>query len=446
MSRDLAKGARVRLSELTGDSELRLGVTLDAPGVAFDFSVFGLDADERLSDDRYFVFFNQPASPENAIELLPPQDGDQASFRLRLDAVPAQVHRMALTATLDGDGTMGQVSSGHVRLLAGGQEVVRYSFTGTEFSTERAVMLADVYRRADAWSIVAVGQGFDGGLQALLENYGGEVAAEEPTAAPAPVPARAPAPAAALAQAPAPLPAQAAAPAPAPAPASVPAAEPVSARVSLLKYAELPEQTGWLQQNPQLVRFTLAKNAEVLALQGSMVAYQGDADFSYEGSGVLRKIIGNLTGQQLKLMRVRGDGQVFLADGASQLHVVQLEGESLCVGADRILAFDAGLDIEVRRIEGDGLPGGGFHTLQFSGHGTLVLKTSGTPVVLAVTPAPETQVDINALVAWTRGAQVITTAPVRIRRSGFAGRSAETCTLQFRGGPGNFVIVQPYEA
>ncbi|MFC1430387.1 TerD family protein [Streptacidiphilus sp. N1-3] len=424
MSRDLAKGARVRLSELTGDSELRLGVTLDAPGVAFDFSVFGLDADERLSDDRYFVFFNQPASPENAIELLSPQDGDQASFRLRLDSVPAQVHRMALTATLDGDGTMAQVSSGHVRLLAGGQEVVRYSFTGTEFSTERAVMLADVYRRAGAWSIVAVGQGFDGGLQALLENYGGEVLEEDPAAAPAPAPA-----------APAPVPA-----------APTPAAEPASARVSLLKYAELPEQTGWLQQNPQLVRFTLAKNAEVLALQGSMVAYQGEADFSHESSGVLRKLIGNLTGQQLKLMRVRGDGQVFLADGASQLHVVRLEGESLCVGADRILAFDAGLDIEVRRIEGEGLPGGGFHTLQFSGHGTLVVKTSGTPVVLEVTPAPETQVDINALVAWTRGSQVITTAPVRIRRSGVAGRSAETCTLQFRGGPGNFVIVQPYEA
>ena len=429
MSRDLAKGARVRLSELTSDSELRLGVTLDAPGVAFDFSVFGLDADERLSDDRYFVFFNQPASPENAIELLSPQDGDQASFRLRLDSVPAQVHRMALTATLDGDGTMGQVASGHVRLLAGGQEIVRYSFTGAEFSTERAVMLADVYRRADAWSIVAVGQGFDGGLQALLENYGGEAVSEEaPAAAPAPAPV--------------PVPAQASAPAPVP----VPAPEPVSARVSLLKYAELPEQDGWLQQNPQLVRFTLVKNAEVLALQGSMVAYQGDADFSHESSGVLRKLIGNLTGQQLKLMRVRGDGQVFLADGASQLHVVRLEGESLCVGADRILAFDAGLDIEVRRIEGDGLPDGGFHTLQFSGHGTLVVKTSGTPVVLGVTPAPETQVDINALVAWTRGSQVITTAPVRIRRSGFAGRSAETCTLQFRGGPGNFVIVQPYEA
>jgi stress response protein SCP2/uncharacterized protein (AIM24 family) len=434
MSRDLAKGARVRLSELTSDLELRLGVTLDAPGVAFDFSVFGLDADERLSDDRYFVFFNQPASPENAIELLSPQDGDQASFRLRLDSVPAQVHRMALTATLDGDGTMGQVSSGHVRLLAGGQEVVRYSFTGAEFSTERAVMLADVYRRADAWSIVAVGQGFDGGLQALLENYGGEAVEEAPPAATAPAPA----------QAPVPFPAQAQAPAPVPAP--VPAPAPVSARVSLLKYAELPEQAGWLQQNPQLVRFTLAKNAEVLALQGSMVAYQGDADFSYEGSGVLRKLIGNLTGQQLKLMRVRGDGQVFLADGASQLHVVRLEGESLCVGADRILAFDAGLDVEVRRIEGEGLPNGGFHTLQFSGHGTLVVKTSGTPVVLEVTPAPETQVDINALVAWTRGAQVITTAPVRIRRSGVAGRSAETCTLQFRGGPGNFVIVQPYEA
>ncbi|MGK5549969.1 TerD family protein, partial [Streptomyces sp. URMC 127] len=58
-------------------------------------------------------------------------------------------------------------------------EVARYSFTGTEFSTERAVMLGDVYLK-DVWRFAAVGQGFDGGLEALLRNFGGEVLEEEP--------------------------------------------------------------------------------------------------------------------------------------------------------------------------------------------------------------------------------------------------------------------------
>ncbi|WP_431680347.1 TerD family protein [Kitasatospora sp. KL5] len=478
MSRELAKASRVRISELTASTELYLGVHIAAPGLTFDISCFGLDADERLSDDRYFVFFNQPASPERSIRLLGAQEGDSEAFAVVLPAVPDAVHKLALTATVDGDGQMSQVASGHVRIVAGGTEVGRYSFTGAEFSTERAVMLADVYRRGGEWRFAAVGQGFDGGLRALLENFGGEVLDEEqpaPEAAPAPAPAPAPvpqqaaapqpvaAPAAPPVQQPYPdatllaVPVPPAVPAqqpypdatllavPVPPAAPAPGAAPAGVRISLTKYTELPESPGWVKQNDHLVRISLTKGQDILALQGSMVAYQGKADFAHEGSGMLRKLVGNLTGQQLKLMRITGEGQVFLADEACDLHVVRLEGDSFCVGSDRVLAFEAGLEHEVRRIEGEGLPHGGFFTLQFSGHGTVVVKTNGIPVVLPVTPAPETYVDVQALVAWSRGSQVITTAPVRIRRSAYAGHAAESYSLQFRGAPGNFVVVQPFE-
>ncbi|WP_405016082.1 TerD family protein [Kitasatospora sp. NBC_00070] len=442
MSRELAKASRVRVSELTSSTDLYLGVHIAGPGLTFDISCFGLDAEERLSDDRYFVFFNQPNSPEQSIRLLGAREGDSESFAVALPQVPESVHKLALTATIDGAGQMSQVASGYVRIVADGTEVGRYSFTGREFSTERAVMLADVYRRGGEWRFAAVGQGFDGGLQALLENFGGEVLdeSEPPPAAaaptPVPVPAQAPAPDATLV----------AVQVPAPAPQDR-AAEPVpvGVKVSLTKYTELPESSGWVQQNDNLVRVTLTKGQDVLALQGSMVAYQGKADFAYEASGALKKLVGNLTGQPLKLMRVSGEGQVFLADEACDLHLVRLEGDSLCVGSDRLLAFDAGLEYEVRRIEGEGLPNGGFFTLQLSGHGMVVVKTNGVPVVLPVTPAPETFVDIQALVAWSRGAQVITTAPVRIRRSAYVGHAAESHSLQFRGAPGNFVVVQPFE-
>jgi len=458
MTRELPKASRIRVSELTPSAELYLGVHLAAPGLAFDISCFGLDADERLSDDRYFIFFNQPASPESSIRLLGAQGGDSESFQVALDQVPEAIHKLSLTATIDGDGLMSQVASGYVRLVAGGTEVGRYAFTGAEFSTERAVMLADLYRRGGEWRFAAVGQGFDGGLRALLENFGGEALEDdEPqaqaAAQPQPEQSRPEPqtqPQAPLEPQPEPtvvIPAQTVAetfPAvPTPAPAAAP--QPPGARISLTKYAELPEQIGWVKQNANLVRFTLTKGQDVLALQGSMVAYQGKADFAHESSGVLRKLVGNLTGQQLKLMRVSGEGQVFLADEASDLHVVRLEGDSICVSSDRVLAFDSGLEHEVRRIEGEGLPRGGFFTLQFSGHGTVVVKTNGIPVVLPVTPAPETYADVHALVAWSRGAQVITTAPVRIRRSAYAGHAAESYSLQFRGGPGNFVIVQPFE-
>ncbi|WP_031133627.1 TerD family protein, partial [Streptomyces sp. NRRL WC-3719] len=230
MSREFQRGHKARISDLTAGTDLYVGVQIGGPGLTFDISCFGLDADERLSDDRYFVFFNQPKSPEESIQLLGAQAGDTESFRVTLDRVPDSIHKLSFTATIDGAGQMSQVGPGYIRIVAGGEEVARYAFGGAEFSTERAVMLGDFYRK-DGWRFAAVGQGFDGGLEALLKNFGGEVLEEEPPAPPqAPQPAPgfaapgfAPPPGGPAPAQPHPAPGFAA---PAPAPAAAPAPAP----------------------------------------------------------------------------------------------------------------------------------------------------------------------------------------------------------------------------
>ncbi|WP_030689286.1 TerD family protein, partial [Streptomyces sp. NRRL B-1347] len=231
MPREFQRGHKAKISDLTAGTDLYVGVHIAAPGLTFDISCFGLDADERLSDDRYFIFFNQPKSPEESLQLLGAQAGDNESFRVTLDRIPPQIQKLSFTAAIDGAGQMSQLASGYIRIVAGGEEVARYAFSGSEFSTERALMLGDFYLK-DVWRFAAIGQGFDGGLDALLRNFGGEVAEDEPAApepqAPAPVPGFAP-PAATTpppafgapgpsAPAPAPTPAPAPAPTPAPAP------------------------------------------------------------------------------------------------------------------------------------------------------------------------------------------------------------------------------------
>ncbi|WP_043443700.1 AIM24 family protein, partial [Streptomyces nodosus] len=216
----------------------------------------------------------------------------------------------------------------------------------------------------------------------------------------------------------------------------------VSAALRL--YKETPTGSRWTQQNKKLVRVDLGIGGQpVLARQGSMVLYQGKVDFHYKGAGVVGRIVGNATGQEMQLMRCTGQGQVFLAESATHLHLIELQGDAICVSAENVLAFDESLTYEVRRIEGHGIPGGALFTMQFHGTGTLVVKTHGTPVVLPVTPT--TFADSNAVVAWSAAAQVIVSSQVSMRRNAYPGDSGEGVNLQFRAAPGSFVVVQPYE-
>ncbi|MGB0386467.1 MAG: VWA domain-containing protein [Ardenticatenaceae bacterium] len=181
------KGQKAKLASLTGLMTFEVGVQLTfASPQAVDISCFGVDIDDQLSDDRYFIFYNQPSSPDGSLRMLGAQGGDDQRFRVDLAGLPQRIRKLVFTATLDNQGTMAQVKEGYLRLLANGAEVVRYSFTGADFQQEKAILLGEVYLKG-VWRFGAVGQGFNGGLSALLEHFGGEEISEPALPAAAPV-------------------------------------------------------------------------------------------------------------------------------------------------------------------------------------------------------------------------------------------------------------------
>ena len=180
---NLIKGQRLALSGLVAGNAVQLG--LAGAGLALDFACFGLDAAGKLADERYMTFFNQPRTPCGGVEAAAPS-GDAAGFRFQLDRLPAAIERLVVTAAVDGAATMAQLGSGHLRLLDGGRELARFAFAGADFAQEKAVMLFELYRKDGGWRCMAVGQGFNGGLDALVAHFGGEVA--QPAAEPAPAP------------------------------------------------------------------------------------------------------------------------------------------------------------------------------------------------------------------------------------------------------------------
>lgn len=192
------RGQKGKLADLGTGHVFNVDVEIAANGASVDVSCFGLDANDKLSDDRYMVFYNQLASPEGAVRL--DLGGGRARFAVNLDQLPASIAKLVFVAAIDGAATMRTLGASALSLGS----AVRFPWSGADFGDEKALIVAEIYRRDGQWRFGAVGQGFNGGLSALLANFGGTEAgsstpaAPKPALAPAPAPAPAPKPAVSL--------------------------------------------------------------------------------------------------------------------------------------------------------------------------------------------------------------------------------------------------------
>ncbi len=169
------RGTRDKLEKFF-DTNQPLKINLQIKGAAvYDFSCFGVDKDEKLSDDRYMIFYNQPASP--ASEIVYREIGGGAEFTVNLGKIPASIQKLVFTGSIDGAGTMGEISAHKIFIAQDGKETIAAEFTGADFQQEKAVTALEIYRK-DSWRFNVVARGFNGGLDALLKSFGGEVAEE----------------------------------------------------------------------------------------------------------------------------------------------------------------------------------------------------------------------------------------------------------------------------
>ncbi len=203
-------------------------------------------------------------------------------------------------------------------------------------------------------------------------------------------------------------------------------------------------QPGMVLQNSKMLKIALA--GEVLARRGSMVAYQGEVQFKALGSGGIGKFLKQqLTGEGVPLMKASGQGDVFLADAAADVHLIDLEGphDALTVNGKNVLAFEPTLSYEIRRVDGVGMySAAGLYNCVFTGQGRIAITAKGAPVVLAVDQP--TYADPQAAIAWSAALQTGFHRADQLGLGTLLGRSTgEAFTMSFAGQ--GFVIVQPSE-
>src|SRR5688500_9724454 len=108
----LARGQKAKISDVGGANSIEVAIHLASRGAqTFDVSCFGLDSDGRLSNDQYFIFYNQKRSPEGAIEMVGSRYGARECFKIELSRIPSTVRRLVFTGSIDGNGTMADLDA-----------------------------------------------------------------------------------------------------------------------------------------------------------------------------------------------------------------------------------------------------------------------------------------------------------------------------------------------
>ncbi|MFF5497523.1 TerD family protein [Streptomyces aquilus] len=140
-----------------------------------DVVAFAVDAREQVAGDEDFVFYGAPEHPDGTVRLTVDGPTEQA-VTADLERLPLEVHRVVVAAAIDGAATFADIGAVEITATCGIGAAPTARATLDAATTERTMILAELYRRGDGWRLRAVGQGYDHGLADLARGYGVDIA------------------------------------------------------------------------------------------------------------------------------------------------------------------------------------------------------------------------------------------------------------------------------
>lgn len=187
-------------------------------------------------------------------------------------------------------------------------------------------------------------------------------------------------------------------------------------------------------------------NGQIWAKAGAMVSYRGAIKFEREGileHGLGKMFKKALTGEGTSLMKATGNGKLYVADQGKKISILNLQGESLFVNGNDLLAFEPTINWDIKLMRKiAGMMSGGLFNVRLEGQGMIAITSHYEPLTLLVTPDNPVYTDPNATVAWSGTLQPEFVTDISFKT--FLGRgSGESIQMKFSGN--GFVVVQPFE-
>ncbi|MBE9114579.1 AIM24 family protein [Lusitaniella coriacea LEGE 07157] len=191
---------------------------------------------------------------------------------------------------------------------------------------------------------------------------------------------------------------------------------------------------------------TILKQEKVMALAGSMVAYEGSVKFEKAllgGEGLLGVVKRKFTSETVDLMVCKGTGTIYFAHKAKEVSVISLEGEKLVVESSNLLASDDSLKTDVAFAGLRGATSGqGLFTTTLEGIGSVALLSEGNLIMLEVSSSYPLCVDPDAFVGYKGNVRQEFIFDVNWKTV-VGETSGETYQLKFTGS--GVVYIQPSE-
>lgn len=197
-------------------------------------------------------------------------------------------------------------------------------------------------------------------------------------------------------------------------------------------------------ENPHLLEVNLS--GRVWCKMGSMIGYVGNVKFTREGvmeHGLGRMLKKMVSGEGTTLMKMEGQGRVYLAEKGKRVRVLRLENDTVFVNGNDLLALEESIEWDItmmRKVAG--MLAGGLFNIRLSGTGMIAITTHYEPITLKVTPNEPVFTDPNATVAWSGSLSPEIKTDISFKS--LLGRgSGESVQLKFQGN--GWVVLQPYE-
>jgi len=183
---ELRKGERITLD--SGLRNITVGLGWDpnegsGDDYDLDASAFMIAKNGKIPEEKYFVYYNNMYSPDNAVEGAEDDldgkgsdGGDDEEIKVNLGKVNQDIEEIVFVVTIhDYDvrkQNFGQVRNSYIRIVNTdtNEEIMKYELD-EDYSTETAIEFARLYKRDAEWKFEAMGIGYEKGLQHFVDKY-----------------------------------------------------------------------------------------------------------------------------------------------------------------------------------------------------------------------------------------------------------------------------------